>query len=247
MKTYCLLITVFALTCNCLFGEIKNGYGSEIKGIHESLKSLNTLLTENASLSVFQKAEIKNKINKLVEYITYFELTEELLRQFRTIAPSLYTEIDTIKDSTGQTVTVFVKFVPEKEMEHSAAGTTNLAHRENDKNVYESEYGLYSVSVKIASVNKSLSLLAHEFGHVKYQVPHLATYIEDYSTWYQNETFKSNYIGHNSKDPSGLKATEYENIFRDRYLNFLKTASIKMESPMVLLGIIRKSVGLNQF
>jgi hypothetical protein len=41
MKRYCPLILMFLLTWNYLFGEIKNGYGSEIKGIRESLKSLN--------------------------------------------------------------------------------------------------------------------------------------------------------------------------------------------------------------
>jgi len=243
MKTYCLFMTVFMLTWNCLFGEIKNGYGSEIKGIRESLKSLNTCLTEDPDLSLFQKAVIRDKIKKLVDYITYFELTEELLEQFRTIAPEMYNEIETIRDSVGHNVTVYVKFVPEKEMQRGAAGTTNLAHLENDKNVYHSEYGPNTVSVKIASVNKSLLLLAHEFGHVNYQVPNLASYIEFYSMHYQNDTFKSSYIGHNSNDPSGQKALEYESLFREQFLNLLKTSAVKVENPLALLQEIRKTVG----
>ena len=163
--------------------------------------------------------------------------------QFRTIAPSLYTEIDTIKDCTGKTVTVYVKFAPESEMQQGAAGTTNIACLEKDKNVYQSEFGPSTVSVKIASVKKSLLLLAHEFGHVKYQVQNLATYIEFYSTYYQNSTFNSKYIGHNSNDPSGQKALEYENIFRDQYLNFLKTTTVKVDSPLALLQAIRKTYG----
>ena len=247
MKTYCLFIAMFMLTWNCLFGEIKNGYGAEIKGIRESLRSLNTLLTEDPNLTLFQKAEIKNKINKLLDYITYFELTEELLVQFKTIAPSLYNEIDSIRDRTGQAVTIYVKFVSEKEMQQGAAGTTNITHLENDKNVYESEYGPNSVSIKIASVKKALLLLAHEFGHVKHQVPNLASYIEFYSASYQNGTFNSKYIGHNSNDPSGQKAIEYENRFRSSQQLFVKTPTTKMENPLALLGTIRKSVAKTVF
>lgn len=243
MKTYCLFMTVFMLTWNCLFAQIKNGYGSEIKGIRESLHSLNTLLIEDADLSLYQKVEIKDKIDKLIDYIAYFELTEELLVQFRAIAPGMYNEIDTIKSCTGQNVTVFVKFVSEKEMQRCAAGTTNLSHHEKDKNIYQSEYGLSTVSVKIASEKKSLLLLAHEFGHVKYQVPNLASYAEFYSAYYQNGVFNSNYIGHNSNDLSGQKAIEYENIFRSQYSNFLKSTSAKVEDPLTLLHVIRKTFG----
>jgi hypothetical protein len=152
MKTYCPLKLIFLLTWNCLFGEIKNGYGSEIKGIRESLKGLTSLLTDDCGFSLFQRAEIKNKINKLLGYITYFELTEELLIQFRTIAPEMYNEIDIIKDCRGGNVFVYVKFVSQNRMRQVAAATTNMACLEGDKNVYYSEYGPNTVFVKIASV-----------------------------------------------------------------------------------------------
>ncbi len=239
-KKYFLCIIIYVLPWNCLFGEIKNGYGSEIKSMRESLKGLNALLTNNSHLSLFQKIEIKNKIDKLVEYIAYFELTNELLNQFRAISPDQYNEIDSITDRTGHKVDVFVKFVPEQEMYRGAAGTTNLAHSENDRNVYQSEYGRYTVSVKIASVKRALLLLAHEFGHVKYQVPNLASYVEYYSTYYQNCTFNSNYIGHYTNDRSGQKAVENENQFREQYLNFLKIPNVKVGNPLALLVEIRK-------
>jgi len=140
-------------------------------------------------------------------------------------------------------VTVFVKFVPEKEMRYGAAATTNLAYHENDKTVYKSSYGPYTVSVKVASVMKSLSLLAHEFGHVKYQVPNLSSYVEYHSANYQNNTFDSNYIGHNSNDLSGQNALEFENIFHNQYVNFIKTAAIKVKNPSALLREIRKGFG----
>jgi len=245
MKKYCLWLAVCVMFWNSLFGEIKNGYGLEIDGVRASLKSLTAALKEDDGMSVFQKAQIKGKITRLLEYVTYYELTEELLVHFRTIAPDLYNEIDSIKNIAGQPVDVFVKFAAEHEMALGAYGTTNLAHDENDNNVYTSEYGPGTVSVKIASVNKSLSLLAHEFGHVKYQVPNLASYYKFYSTTYLNNAFNSRYIGHNSNDPSGQKAIEYENMFRSDYLLFVRATSITLENPQALLVSIRKSVVKN--
>jgi len=186
------------LTSICLFGQIKNGYESEIHGMRSSLESLNRLLAEECNLSVFQRFDMNRKIRMLVEYIAYFKFTEELLAQFRSISPDLYEEINIIKDCSGHRVAVYVKFVPEKEMQYSAGGTTNIGHLENNTNVYDSEYGHYSVSVRIASVNRALILLAHEFGHVKYQVPNLASYVLFYAATYQQRPVSSSYIGHNT-------------------------------------------------
>ena len=240
MKALCLFIVSFMLGWHGLFGEVKNGYEPEIKDVRASLKSLNELLTNDSNLSYFQRSEIKASMDRMITFVSYFELTAELLTQFRTIAPDLYTTLDTLKDGTGRTVTVYVKFVSDAEMQHGASGTTNIAHEENDKNTYTSEYGPLTVSVKIASVNKALTLLAHEFGHVKYQVPNLATYYVYYSAYYQNGTFRSSYIGHNTNDESGRQALAYENAFREKYADFLRNAVEKMGSPFALLQEIRR-------
>jgi hypothetical protein len=121
-------------------------------------------------------------------YIAYYELTEQLLAQFRSIAPDLYHEIDTIKDDEGRSTDVYVKFMPEEEMKVSVSGTTNIAQAEEDGNAYHSEYGAHTVSVRIAIGKKSLGLLAHELGHVKYQVPYLVSYVKYYNMHYQDRT-----------------------------------------------------------
>ena len=127
-------------------------------------------------------------------------------------------------------------------MQNGAHGTTNLNQSQHDKSLYSSEYGDGSVSIKIASVTKSLTLLAHEFGHVFYQVRNLESYAIDYASWYQNETFNSKYIGHNGNDPSGSKALEYENLFRDQFLAYSRNATVKIDSPLAVLETIRKSI-----
>lgn len=241
LKNLAIFMAMYGIALTIVHGEIKNGYEPEIKGMRESLRSLRTLIDEDTKLSMFQRAAMKDKINKLVEYISYYELTETLLHQFRDIAPAMYDDIDALKDRTGQPVTIFVRFVPEEEMQRGAAGTTNLDHLVTDNNIYQSEYGPRTVSVKIASVTKALILLAHEFGHAVYQVTHLSTYIEYYSMHYQNETFNSKYIGHNSNDPSGMIAIEYENVFREQYSNFLKDRSNKVENPLAFIQNMKKT------
>jgi hypothetical protein len=239
-RKYSLLIALCLFSGIDLPGQIKNGYEREIKGMHESLKRLTSLLEEDPNLSLFQKATMKGNVNKLIENISYYELTEELLDQFKNIAPEIYSEMNSLKDHSGVEVTLFIKFVSEMEMQHGAAGTTNLSHTENDNNTYTSEYGPRSVSIKIASVTKSLILLAHEFGHAKYQVTHLASYIDYYNVNYQNNNFKSTYIGHNPSDPSGQSALHYEHQFQGQYLNFFKAQGIKVENPFARLYEIRK-------
>lgn len=239
---YVLLIPLIILTFLSSKGEIKNGYSSQIKGMRESLKALNTLLIEDKNISLFQRAVMKDNINKLLEYITYFELTEELLIQFKAVDPEMYNEMDNIKDYTGHPVVVFVKFVPEIEMQHGAAGTTNLNHTEDNNNIYYSEFGERTVSIKIASVTKSLVLLAHEFGHARYQVANLSSYADYYATYYQNNTFNSRYIGHNSNDPSGKSATLFEKRFLDKYIRYIREENIKIESPLAIIQDIRKRI-----
>ena len=247
MKTYCLIFTLHLLTWNLVFGEIKNGYSAEIHGTRKSLERLYSLQEEDGNLSVFQKADLSSRIQRLQSFITYYELTENLLSQFVAIAPDMYNEMDSLQDSKGRPVDVYVKFLPEVLMQGGVSGTTNLGQSADDKDAYLSEYGLHSVSIKISSVNKSLLLLAHEFGHAKYQASNLSIYKEFYSVNYQNNNFHSKEIGHNSDDPSGKMAIEFENKFRGNYLNFLKGNNEKVANPLVLLMEIRKSFAKNAF
>ena len=242
MKKYCLYLAASLLSCNCVFAQIKNGYEREIDGIRESLTSLTNMLSSDVDMSPSKKHQIRANIAKLSAFTMYYQLTEELLDQFQLIAPELYTSIDSIKDSRGRRVTVYVRFASEMEMQNGAHGTTNLNQSQHEASLYSSEYGDGSVSVKIASVTKSLTLLAHEFGHVFYQVGNLESYAIDYASWYQNETFNSKYIGHNGNDPSGRKALEYENLFHDRFLAYSRSATVKIDSPLALLETIRKSI-----
>jgi len=242
VKKYIILFLIFFMGLNHVFGEIKNGYEKDILSMRECLKNLNALVGENNDIETSKRRKIESKIEWLVSHISYYQLTENLLNQFRVIAPTLYNEIDRVKDSRGRTVDVYVKFIPTDATDIKAWGTTYMSQDENDKDAYRSEYGNLSVSVKIWIVSNALLVLSHEFGHVKYQVAHLADYFKYYKKTYFSIMNDSHYIGHDTNDPSGKSANQYEKLFRKEYVQFLKSTNESIQNPVALVEGIKKTL-----
>jgi hypothetical protein len=244
MKKYCILFGLIFLLHNA-FGEIKNGYGNEILQLHESLKNLTAILREADHLPVSQRRQIESKITKIKNSISFYKVTESLLSQFKMISPDLYAEIDTIKDRKGRSVSVYVKFVPINSTKFQAWGSTHVNQSATDADAYCSEYGDFSVSVKIWIVSKALIVLSHELGHVKYQVPNLVSYLGYYKQHYSGIVDQYDLLGHNSDDPSGKSAYAFAKRFRKQYSNFLRVASEKVQNPLVIMDGIRKHLHKN--
>jgi len=239
-KKCCILFSILCIALN-VSGEIKNGYEIELFNMQESLKNLTRIIKEKKDILPSTRRTIESKIELLISNITCYELTENLLSRFKIIAPDLYNEIDTIKDSKGRKVNVFVKFIPTDATEVKAWGITYMRQVENDEHAYLSEYGELTVSVKIWIVNNSLLVLAHELGHVKYQVPYLAHYFKYYKKNYFGMRNEPNNIGHNPNDPSGKSANLYEKLFRREYAHFSRSNE-KIESPIALVEKIKKNL-----
>ena len=238
MKMLCLFIAISLSTPQILRGEIKNGYAFEITDARQSLTILADLAAK--SLSKTERRKIESKIHVVKNFICYYELTKNLLDQFRTIAPELYNEIDSIKDKRGRPTDIFIKFIPMSDSYFKHPGTTSLNHKEGDNDASYSEYGDQTVSIRIWIMDNALTILSHELGHVKYQVPHL----ENYTTYYKETYGTSNkqaYLGHNPSDPSGKCAAQFEKVFSKKYQSNLKMRTSKFISPFALLGLIRKS------
>jgi hypothetical protein len=234
MTTYCLFIIMFICCLNNAFGKIINGYETEINSARESLKHLNRFLQDNRTLPRYKALKIKDNLNIVIRFISYYELTEQMLAQFNVIAPDLYNEINTITDKKGRPVNVYVKFVPLDATKHKSWGTTYFNQGEDDKDVNFSEYGEHTVSVKIWVVSKALLVLSHELGHVKYQVANLASYVDYFKKHYSVDVDEYESIGHCASDPSGKNAREYVNRFRERYTAFRRTKD-KVGTPLTLL------------
>ena len=226
-----------------LKAAIKNGYEKDIFDYEARLKDFKELLS-NDDLSFRQRRIIKSQIESLVNNIYYFHLTENLLIQFQKIAPDLFNEVSSITDAKGRSVNIYVKIIPESGAAVKAWGMTYMNQLRDDCDAYVSEYGIHTVSVKIWAVKRALIVLAHEFGHVKYQVPHLASYINDYKKYYLT-TYKYFYSwGHHPRDLSGKSAYQFEKRFRKEYFYFVKTSGEKIRKPINLLARIRKNFRL---
>lgn len=207
----------------------------------ESLSYLQTILIENKEIPSSKRRRIEATVLTLVNHVAHYELTENLLNQFRIIAPQLYSQVDTISDRLGRPVDVYVKFVQEGETDIKAWGTTYVNQMKNDQDAYLSEYGPFTVSVKIWIVANALLVLSHELGHVKHQVPNLASYVKYHWEHYGNYQ-QATYIGHATGDLSGKSANQFAHIFKKDYASFLKTKNEKISNPSVLLVKIRKAL-----
>ena len=211
MKKFYLLV-VLVVSFDQSFGTIRNGYEIGLEGALTSFHNLNMILVDNKNLSYGERLLVKSKIEKLVEHISLYELTDEFIRQFKIVAPVIFTEIDHIKDKQGRFTDVFIKLVPETQARTTMAAATFFEQMGEDEDASASQCGPYSVSVDIHIVDNALFLLSHELGHISYIVPNLAEYTRFYSWHYRNPA-RFDYMGHTANDPSGRAAHFFERRF----------------------------------
>jgi hypothetical protein len=242
MKKYSVIVIVCFLMLNSAWAKLRNGYEKDIHDARERLRNYDNILKTNNNLSASERRNVKITINNLTAFQSYYTLTEELLKQFKLISPGLYNSIDSIKDAKGRFTDVYVKFIPRNEALVMAAGLTCMAQSDEDKHACFSEYGKHSVSIKIWICSKALLVLSHEFGHVNYQVPNFATYIEYYKMEYSSVLDNSNCVGHSVADRSGRSATSFEKEFKKAYVNNLRFAKgdARLASPLVLMEEIKR-------
>ncbi len=238
MKTYVLSVVINLFIVSSLPAKIINGYASGINTAHDGIRRLSELIVTDSNLTITEQNRMKDYLNRNREFVLYHELTERLLSQFRMISPDIFNQIDTIKDAKGRLVDVYVRFLPMEKIDGSVAGRTNMPLEIGD--AYMSSYGLHTVSVQVVIGNDALSLHAHEFGHVMYQVPNIATYREFYRVQYILRTADSEEIGHHNTDPSGQKAFEFQKRFRLKYDS--NKWSQKFERPVVVFRKIQKNL-----
>lgn len=221
MKVYLLIGSLLILILHNLFGEVKNGYEKDIASFSCSLQGLKNILSNNHYLSTKEERKIKAKIKSLINYMVYYEITDKMLKQFKSISPDLFYEMDTLRNCKGKIIDVYVKFIPKWQAQFQGAGMASFEQASNDFNSCNSEYGESSVSIKIWAGYNTLRVLSHEFGHVKYLVPNLKTYVEFYRKKYT--TPLSNFtLGHSADDESGQTALVFEQRFRESHARYLK-------------------------
>ncbi len=243
MKALCIFLCLYAAAPVSVYPEIKNGYEQEMTAHRMSLQRLCEILQMEKNLSRSEKKKLKLQIQRLMKFLTCYEMTEKMLDQFKEIAPDLYHHINSLTDINGCVTDVYVKFIPIEDASVQAQGTTSLAHSISDEDTYNSVYGDRTVSVAVCIAKKSLWILAHEFGHVSYQVRNLSSYIKYYRCHYNSASTNPNFIGHNIDDPSGKEAINFERRFRSAFNNYYRYRKEKdLISPINLMASIRTNL-----
>jgi hypothetical protein len=224
------------------FGRIKNGYAPGLAATKLSLRQLRLLLQHENNMSLGKRLKIRSEIQQLTDFITCYQLTEELIRQFRNISSGIFFEIDSIKDRRGRPTDVYVKVVTKERSRVPLKAASFLSHAPHDKDACISEYGLYSVVADIGIADNSLTLLGHELGHIRYIIPNLASYTKFYNSEYRNVVIGLQYVGHSRHDPSGKYADAFEKRLLEDYATYLLDGGQKTESFVKIYLRVRRSM-----
>ena len=102
IRNYCLYLLMFVLTGYAVVGKIKNFYEKSGLTAKEGLKILRVIFMAVRDIAP-QPHKIQSKIAAFVNHLYYGDLSERLFTQFKTIAPDLYAQIDTVT-VTSETV-----------------------------------------------------------------------------------------------------------------------------------------------
>ena len=240
MKQCILAACLLVMALGNLFGEIINGYEKDLPGLRNSLARLESILADDACLTGQERKKIKSRIRAIIGHLIYFQVTDTMLRQFRAIAPELYDEINTLADRNGKVIDVYVRFIPEAKATYRSEGLSAFSQSTDDRDRCHSEYGNGSVSVKVWIAPRALLVLSHEFGHLKYVVPNLASYMHYYRKRYRSGFADG--AGHRCDDKGGRSATAYERRFRSFYSRYLREDFPPVTSPLALVNPVKRDV-----
>jgi hypothetical protein len=222
MKRLC--ISTLAILClgvyQNTYAEIRNGYDNEIIKVEKWLEQL--LEIANGVLNEAQQKKMKKKVKEAQAILDKLRkkqaITQVLIEKVRMIDPGLYDEVNTIQDCEGNETDVYIKAVDR--LQPGKLGATNVNHSVENPNVYNSANGDHTVSVWVVNTTptKAMLILVHELGHVRYQVPNLATYVKYYKKVYQQKHSNRNFLGHYDDDPSQKTVKKTMQAFMESWI-----------------------------
>jgi len=212
--------------------EIKNAWKVEGDAIRKQIEVQSTISKDG-------KASQDDKDRATETIKTYEKLlksvdenaarTDEILTDLKNTDNQLYNTIDNLKDKKGNIVDVYVKSDNNQGYDDGQYGKSEIKSSIEDDDKPSSKYDGFSngrgtVTVTINSRNygqeDAVVLTAHEFGHLKYNVPNLVSYQKYWKENYrEGERFGH---GHRRRDPSGKSADEVLKRFLPLYRNYKK-------------------------
>lgn len=243
MNSIILIIVFFFFVTGEGFARIKNGYSRQIQGTRAALRNLKLQLATRSDISPVERRSLEANIRGLISYISCYELTEELIARMKRISPTIFWDIENIKDKKGRPTDVYVKLVPDERARINLKAASFL-NQADDRDASCSEYGPFSVLVEVCISNNSLFLLSHEFGHIKYIIPNLAAYKEFYNKLYgRAKSVNLPYIGHGHRDESGRTARQFEKIYCQDQLSYRKNSRSDLQGFVRLFSRLKRMHG----
>jgi len=158
------------------------------------------------------------------------ERTDEILTDLKNTDEQLYNQINSLKDKKGNIVDVYLKSDDNQGYNDGNYGMSQVKSSIDDDDKPSSMYDGFSngrgtVTVIVNSrkygAEDAVVLTAHEFGHLKYNVPNLVSYqIYWKENYREGERFGH---GHKRRDPSGKAADQTLNRFIPLYTKYKKS------------------------
>jgi len=103
IRNSCVYILMFVLTCHAVVSKFKSFFEKNVLATEDGLKILRVIFLVGRNIGPSQQQNIQSAITAFVNQLSYGVLSERLLTQSKTIAPGLYSQIDTVV-GTSETV-----------------------------------------------------------------------------------------------------------------------------------------------
>ena len=161
MKANFLFATLMILSSCVLLAELKNGYETGLHTAIATLQQLSTRLSSDKNLSLLEKQIIRSEIKKVTAIISYYELTRQLINQFRIVSPAIYNEMDSIRDKRKRPTDIYIRLIPTEQSRVRLRAASFFRQSPRDSDASYSEYGENSVSINVCIGNNVLQLLSH--------------------------------------------------------------------------------------
>jgi len=96
LRNYCVYILMLALTCHAGVSKCKNSFAKNVLATEDGLKILRVIFLARRNIALSHHQKIQSTITAFVNQLSYGDPSERLLTQFKTLAPGLYAQIDTV-------------------------------------------------------------------------------------------------------------------------------------------------------
>ena len=157
-----------------------------------------------------QKRQARRDVNT---YTRDAKATEKLINDLKENNPTMFNELDNLKNEFGQIVDVYITSTNDVTGANDGA-TIHGFSQDSKKNIFpRTKYGINTIIVEISNSpsggRSTLTVTKHEMGHTSYQGSNTGSY---YNYLKKSDKLGQPYDGHASDDPSGKRALKYENL-----------------------------------